>query len=111
MNTCWVQVMGIYFISTKCMKLNTFKDNIDICLDKCSLFIDTQKSQPLFGFNKKKLCSVKSFLGFMNTLLKEWGLKINSDKYQKKVKINNKWKNRKQQIYSLIYDNNFDRFL
>jgi hypothetical protein len=87
-----------------------FLERINRCQEKCSLFIDTQKSQPLFGFNKKKLGSVKSFLGFINTLLKDWGLKIQSDHEQKSVRENGKVKSKRFYFYTINYIDDFNTY-
>ncbi len=54
----------------------TFVKNIEIVKTKSKLIADPSRSQPLFGFNKTKICSVKSFLGFINSVLNEYGLTI-----------------------------------
>lgn len=77
----------------------------------CELFSNTAKSQPLFGFSKTKIESVKSFLGFMNSLLKEWGLRIGLTKFQKRYKDGNKWMTKSIYKYSLLFDGDINDHL
>ena len=53
-----------------------FKENMKMVLSECELFINPKKCEPLFGFKKGKIESVKSFLGFINHILKDWGVQI-----------------------------------
>ncbi len=47
----------------------------------------------------------------MNSLLKDWGLRINTNKQQIRFKEDNKWKTKKIQIYKLDFDYNFNNFI
>ena len=40
-------------------------------------YLETSKTQPLFGYHKRKIGSIKSFLGFVNGLLKDWSANFN----------------------------------
>ena len=55
----------------------TFEANIKKVTSESQLFCNPNKSQPLFGYDKKKICkiqTIKQFMGFANTLLADWGL-------------------------------------
>jgi hypothetical protein len=90
---------------------NVFQEAVNKCLKECTLFVDPQKSQPLFGFYKRKIDSIKSFLGFMNSLLKDWGLKIENKVKFSNIKVNNKWKSIKIIKYYMNYHNNISNFI
>ena len=47
----------------------------------------------------------------MNTLLKDWGLKINSDKERKTYRDNGKVKAKYNNYYSIKYIDNFNDFI
>lgn len=76
-----------------------FEKKIQLVTSKTKLFININKSQPLFHYDKlkiKQLTTIKRFMGFMNSLLRDWGLVIiNNIKTtskiidSKKITINN----------------------
>ncbi len=80
-----------------------FKKNVDVTMKDCVMFTNISKSQQLFGFNKLKIKSIKSFLGFMNSVLKDWGLGIVVNKKVHKIKKANKWKSINGISYCLQY--------
>jgi hypothetical protein len=59
-----------------------FNKNKDSCIKKSNIFI-SKDTQILFKLNKKAITSMKSFLGFINTILGEYGIKVNSKSYGK----------------------------
>ena len=85
------------------IKINkeTFEKNMQKCLTTADLFINPNKSQPLFDFNKTKVGkieTVKQFLGFVNSIFKDWGFVIKLIK--KTIKIKNKY----SKIYTYVLD-------
>jgi hypothetical protein len=60
---------------------------------ECELFINLDICGPLFGFSKNKISSTKSFMGFTNSLLNNWGLKICVDTKFTSIRINKIKKN------------------
>ena len=72
------------------------------------------KSQPLFGYDKRKIHSVKTikqFMGFINSLFSEWGIMI---KYKQKCTTiikNDKKKTKHINIYVLNYINNINEYI
>jgi len=84
-----------------------FETRMKLVVTKCDLFTNKLKSQPLFELPKKKIHSIKSFLGFINTILSDWGLVIKTKQILKTVKnvsIAN-------HFYCLNYLNNIDTYL
>ena len=84
--------------------------------NSCALFNDRLKSQPLFELSKTRINdinfgSVKSFLGFMNCILANYGLYIESEKDNKSVKIDGKWKTISYMSYSLNYVDNINNYI
>jgi hypothetical protein len=92
---------------------DTFTNNYNNVLVNCKLFTDTNKSQPLFDFDKVKIGTVntlKAFMGFINSILKDWGMIIKTKRKSssKTVTIKDKKtsKNIKKNIttnYSFLY--------
>lgn len=97
-------IKGVGFeniMDKKLIERETFKENIKKVMENCVLFTDIANSGPLFGFNKSKISSVKSFLGFVNSLLKNWGLKnFKINKIQKKINF-----------YQINFIDNIDKYL
>ena len=75
------------------------------------LFTDTDKVQLLFGLHKKQIDTVKSFLGFLNRLLKGYGLMVRTEDKTVHVKIDNKRKSIKSNKYILSYKSNISNYL
>ena len=74
---------------------DTFVANIEKVKTECHLFINPNKSQPMFEYDKMKIRSignVKQFLGFVNSLLMNYGIVIKSIPSFVRTKVNNKWK-------------------
>jgi len=55
----------------------TFVENMDKCVKDCKIFKDAVDCEFLFGVKMKTVRTVKAFIGFINTVLKNWGLIIN----------------------------------
>lgn len=85
----------------------TFERNIEKCKSECTLFKDPIRCQPLFGFKKTEIISIKGYLGFINSILNEWGLVVKTK--QKKLRLNEKYIS--SSLYSLQYYNNFNDFI
>lgn len=95
----------------KLIDRETFGANVNKVLLECTLFNDVNKSQPFFGFSKPKISGVKSFMGFINSLLKEWGLKIKSNQKNIKIKVNNKWTVKAEYYYCVIYIADINKYI
>ena len=92
----------------KALEKEQFEEGIKKVLKECKLFTEPNNSLPLFGLNKIKTndIKVKCFLGFINTIFKNWGFNLTAtDKKYIQVKINNKWKTKSQFKYSINYLN------
>ncbi len=88
---------------------NIFILNIKKVTDNCGLFTNIDRSKELFKIEKGKIenaKTVKGFLGFTNTLLKEWGMKIQAVKIRKNICVNNKWTTNSVNKYNLVYTEN-----
>ena len=51
-----------------------FEKGIQLVKSKSMLMADPNKTLPLFGLSKASFATIKSFMGFANSVLKEWGL-------------------------------------
>ena len=64
---------------SKKIEKEMFEKNIEKVINESQLFTNTNKSQPMFGYDKIKISrvkTVKQFMGFMNSLFSEWGIVI-----------------------------------
>jgi hypothetical protein len=98
----------------KLLDKETFEKNIKKVIQECELFANPNKSQPMFGFNKSKIngiSTVKKFMGFMNSVFREWGLVVNLKWTSTKKKINDERKTVKKSNYVLSYINNINNFI
>ena len=78
-------------------------------IKESELFTNPHLVNPLFGLNKKinKVESIRSFMGFINSLFNEFGFNI-------KVKQKSIWKNDKKEnknFYYIKFVNNTDKFV
>lgn len=103
-----VQILGYNNINDG-VKINkeTFTKNMNQVVKESKLFTDPNISQPLFGFNKTKISSIKSFLGFINSIFKDYGFVIKST--IKKKYINKKYINIFN--YEINYMSNINEYL
>jgi hypothetical protein len=60
----------------------TFVENMNLCIKNCKIFKDDVNCEYLFGIKSKQVKSVKAFIGFVNSILKNWGLEIKFHKKQ-----------------------------
>jgi hypothetical protein len=68
----------------------------------------------MFGYEKSKIRKVKTikqFMGFMNSLLSEWGVVIEYVKSSKQIKTKNKWHSMSVSNYELNYLNDIDKYV
>ena len=104
---------------------DTFEKNIKLVIEKCQLFVNSNKSQPLFGYDKRAFAKLKKkiedvelkdknnkiskpFMGFMNELLaEEWGIYICCSR--RSCKKDNKVC--KSYMYSLSYMNEINKYV
>jgi hypothetical protein len=100
-----VDKLGFDGIGGTVVERDTFKANIEKVVRECSLFVNISRSQLLFGFHKLKIGSVKSFLGFFNSILGQWGLCI------KPYRQNHRKKSSDVLRYNLEYCNEYDKYI
>ena len=55
---------------------DTFVENMNQSIKTCRIFKDDIDCEFLFGIKSKKVKSVKGFIGFVNSIFKNWGLEI-----------------------------------
>lgn len=97
----------------KVMK-DQFEKNVKDVIKMSQLFVNTNKSQPLFEYSKGKICEVetiKQFMGFLNSLLSEWGIVIKFKNVGSSKTINGIKTNIKIGRYVLNYINNINRYV
>ncbi len=84
----------------------TFTTNLEV-ISTDKQFFGSEKNKILFGFNKNTNKTIKSYMGFLNSVLKNWGLAI--EFVDKKNKINKKIIHYKN--YKLSYNDLYNNFL
>ena len=98
----------------KLLDKETFVKNIEIVKKECELFINPNKCQPLFEFNKMKLINVetiKQFMGLINSIFSDWGIIINHKQKFSKIKIDGKRKSIAKSFYFLNYIDNINNYV
>ena len=93
----------------KLIERTEFETNMNKVIKESELFTNPHLVNPLFGLNKKinKVESIRSFMGFINSLFNEFGFNI-------KVKQKSIWKNDKKEnknFYYIKFVNNTDKFV
>ena len=72
----------------------TFGKNIETVKSECQLFVNVNKSQPMFGYDKAKINKIlnskaknkiKQFMVFINSLLSEWFVAVEIIRKSKKI--------------------------
>lgn len=93
----------------KLIERTEFEANMNKVIKELELFTNPHLINPLFGLNKKvnKVDSIKSFLGFINSLFNEFGFNIKVK--QKNIKENKKVN--KKNYYYIKYVNEVDKFI
>jgi hypothetical protein len=64
------------YTKKKLINVKTFDENKEKIIKNNILFTDQKFSLPLFNMQKRKISSIKSFMGFINSILKEYGFTI-----------------------------------
>jgi len=93
----------------KLIERTEFETNMNKVIKESELFTNPHICNPLFGLNKKvnKVESIKSFLGFVNSLFTEFGFNIKMK--QKSIWINNKRVNKN--YYHIKFVNEANQFI
>jgi hypothetical protein len=93
----------------KLIERTEFETNMNKVIKESELFTNPHLVNPLFGLNKKvnKVESIRSFMGFINSLFNEFGFNIKLNK--KSVKINKKKTNK--YFYYIKFVNEADKFV
>lgn len=84
------------------LSVEIFKNNMNKIIANPELFRNIAKTEKMLEYNENKLCNIKTikqFMGFMNSLFVEYGIKLRI--WQKSKKINRKV--RKIRMYKLEY--------
>ena len=92
----------------------TFEKNKDDVISGCQLFVDTGKSQPMFGYDKQKIrkvLTIRQFMGFINSLFSEWGIVIRCKQKIMCKMINKKKKSIGINYYMLNYLDNINNYV
>jgi len=81
-----INILGFNLNNTNILiNREIFNKNLEqITFDK--KFFGSEQNRILFGFNKKSSKTIKSYMGFLNSILKNWGTEIKSIKKIKKLK-------------------------
>ncbi len=103
-----INMLGFDNISdSKRIARKQFQSNIEVVKKLSYLFTNPKFCLSLFGLNKRNIISVKSFLGFFNSLLSDYGIQIKSI-------IKSKWSDGKkinEISYKINFINNIHEFI
>ena len=95
----------------------TLTNNIKENIPDCEIFKKYDKSEILFGFRKGKINnielveSLKPFLGFANTILTNWGLRIYVKRNKTNVRKNGKRTSKVINNYFLNYYKDINKYI
>lgn len=98
----------------KTVNKETFLINMKKVIDESQIFNNISKSHPLFEFDKTKIgkiITVKQFMGFINTLFLDWGLKIKIKRKIMSTRIDGKKISTSIPFYFLNYIKNIDSYV
>jgi len=87
----------------------TFVENMDKCVKDCKIFTDSKDCDILFGCKTKEFKSVKAYIGYINSLLKNWGLQV--DFKQKSIRDIKTKRKTNTYIYNLNYFQNINNYI
>jgi hypothetical protein len=87
----------------------TFVENMEKSVKNCKIFKDVIDCEFLFGVKSKQVKTVKAFIGFVNSIFKNWGLNINFIKTAMRDTQTKKFMN--IYTYSLSYYQNINDYL
>ena len=88
-------------IKSEKISRDVFRQNMETVIDNFEVLTK----------NRNNLKSIKSFLGFMNAILKEWALMIKMERTIFQLKENGKWKTVADIKYGIEYINKMDMYI
>jgi len=92
---------------------DTFLERIKNVVDK-SKILNTDRRKSVFRIDikqAKSITTIKQFMGFMNAILKDWGIMIAYAKKNRKKKIDGNWKNCTEYLYKLEYIGDISKYV
>ena len=95
----------------KWVPADSFREAMFKVMKKCYPFTDSDKCRRIFKCKQNEANTLKSFLGSVNTLLKEWGLVISLRQKTHRIKIEGKRTNKPNNFYKLNYISNINQYL
>lgn len=113
-----IKILGYIKPGEKLSK-DVFEANKNKVVSESKFFVNSIKSQMLFGYDKLTVSKIKSksnqtirqFMGFINSVLCEWGLVIKTNKKSSSTKINDKKITINTVTYELSYIDNIDNYM
>lgn len=101
-----IDKLGFVIGDDKLLEKDTFEKNIQIVKNECKLFTDTKKTSHLFKFHSNRvneIQTIKSFMGFFNTILRDYGLIISLKQKTITVQKDKKRHTYKEKKYKLNF--------
>ena len=104
-----INMMGFDLNNIGGVKLarDVFIKNMNMCV-KNKIFSD-KECKKLFGIKPNEIKNVKAFMGFVNSIIKNWGLCVNI--IRKKIYIKKQKKCNNEYEYSLNYYQNINNYI
>jgi hypothetical protein len=87
----------------------TFVENMEKCVKECKIFTNNKDSEILFGCKVKEIKNVRAFMTFVNLIIKNWGLKVNST--EKKIRDSKTKELFSEYIYNLNYYQSINNYI
>ena len=112
-----IKTLGYGSVGDKVDK-EAFDANKNKVICESKFFIDSIKSQMLFGYDKltinkvtKGTKTIKQFLGFINSVFSDWGINIKAERKTSHIRVDGKRKTIKIVSYELKYIDNIDKYI
>ncbi|ARF09927.1 superfamily II helicase [Indivirus ILV1] len=112
-----IKTLGYANVGEK-IERTAFDTNKNKVITESKFFIDSIKSQMLFGYDKLTINKVvngtktiKQFLGFINSVFNDWGLNIRACSKSSHIKVDGKRKTIKIISYELNYIDDIDKYI
>lgn len=98
----------------KKLSREVFEENFKKVISESQLFVNSNKSQPMFNYDKvkiSKVSTIKQFMGFVNSLFSEWGIMVQLKRSYTCKRINNKKISINNNHYSLAFIDNINNYI
>jgi hypothetical protein len=99
-----ILILGLDFNFNIKLSKEIFEINYKNALNECELFKNFDYNMKLFRFDKTNIHSIKSFMGFINSVIKKYGIVIKLFRTNYRQNIGGQFKHITKCTYGLVYN-------